>query len=127
MNEMLLNILSGVVSAIVLPLISLIGTYLIKWINSKIKNQEASRLLSEATEIVMNAVRSVTQTYVDTLKANGCFDAASQILALRKAKNIALEQMSVEVRDYIEKNFGDIDSWLTNQIEASINIIKKVK
>ena len=98
MNEMLLNIISVVVSAIVLPLISIGGTQLIKLINSKIKNQEASKLLSDATSIVLNAVRTVTQTYVDTLKANGSFNKDAQLVALNKAKDIALSQMSTDVK-----------------------------
>lgn len=124
MNEMLLNIISVVVSAIVLPLISIGGTQLIKLINSKIKNQEASKLLSDATSIVLNAVRTVTQTYVDTLKANGSFNKDAQLVALNKAKDIALSQMSSDVIDFINANFGDVQLWITNQIEASINLLK---
>ena len=124
MNEMLLNIISVVVSAIVLPLISIGGTQLIKLINSKIKNQEASKLLSDATSIVLNAVRTVTQTYVDTLKANGSFNKDAQLVALNKAKDIALSQMSSDVEEVINANFGDVQLWITNQIEASINLLK---
>lgn len=125
MNELLLNILSVVVSAIVLPLISIGGTYLIKWINSKIKNQEYAKLLSDATNIVLNAVRSVTQTYVDSLKSSGSFGKDAQEVALNKAKEISLSQMSSELKTFVEENFGSVDSWLINQIEASINLIKK--
>ena len=124
MNEMLLNIISVVVSAIVLPLISIGGTQLIKLINSKIKNQEASKLLSDATSIVLNAVRTVTQTYVDTLKANGSFNKDAQLVALNKAKDIALSQMSSDVKDFINVNFGDVQLWITNQIEARLNLLK---
>lgn len=125
MNELLLNILSVVVSAIVLPLISIGGTYLIKWINSKIKNQESAKLLSDAANIVLNAVRSVTQTYVDSLKVSGKFDEASQKLALLKAKDIVLSQMSTELKTFISDNYGNLEFWLSNQIEASINMLKR--
>lgn len=125
MNEILLNILSVVVSAVVLPLISIGGTYLIKWINSKIKNQEYAKLLSDATNIVLNAVRSVSQTYVDSLKSSGSFNKEAQEIALNKAKEIAMAQMGSDLKKFIEENFGSIESWLTNQIEASINLIKK--
>ena len=30
----------------------------------------------------------------------------------------------INVRDFIQKNYGDLTSWITNQIEASINILK---
>ena len=58
-------------------------------------------------------------------KKSGSFDANAQVVALNKAKDIALSQMTKEVKDFITKNFGDIDNWLTIQIESSINLIKK--
>lgn len=124
MNEILINIISVIVTAVVLPLISLAGTKLIKFINSKIKNDEAAKLFTTATTIVLNAVRSVFQTYVESLKAEGKFDQHSQTLALTKAKDVALNQMTDEVKAYISTTFGDLDKWLTTQIEASINLLK---
>ena len=124
MNEILLNILSVVVSAVVLPLISLIGAKLVSFINTKINDEKASKLLSKATEIVTNAVRSVFQTYVEALKKNGTFDKESQISALNQAKTIAISQMTDEVKDYISATYGDLDNWLSTNIEATINTLK---
>lgn len=124
MNEILLNILSVVVSAVVLPLISLIGAKLVAWLSSKTKNEKAAAIIKEANDIVMNAVKCVLQTYVDTLKKEGKFDEASQFLALSKAKEKALEQMSDDTKSFIEKNYGDLDLWLTTSIEASISTLK---
>lgn len=126
MNEILLNILSVVITAVVLPLISLGGTQLIKLINSKIKNDTAAKLLTEATTVVTNAVRCVFQTYVESLKAEGKFDAQSQEIALKKARDIALSQLSETAKEYIKNNFGDINEWVNTQIEASINLLKNI-
>ena len=124
MNEVLLNILSVVVTAVILPLISYAGTRLITYLNSKIKDEKARELLTQATGVVTNAVRAVFQTYVESLKKSGNFGAEAQLEALNKAKDIALSQLSEEVKDYITKNYGDINNWLTTQIEATINLIK---
>ena len=124
MNELLLNILSVVVSAVILPLISLIGAKLVSFINAKISNEKASKLLTSATEIVTSAVRSVFQTYVEALKKAGTFDKDSQLSALNQAKDIALSQMTDDIKEYISKNYGDLDSWLTTQIESTINLLK---
>ncbi len=124
MNEILLNIISVVVTAVIIPLISIGGTQLIKLINKKIQNTEAAKHLTAATNIVLTAVRSVFQTYVETLKAQGKFDAHSQTVALTKAKDIALSQLTENTKAYIKENFGDLDSWLTNQIESTINLLK---
>lgn len=124
MNEILSNILSVVVSAVVLPLISLIGAKLVSFINTKINNEKASKLLEKATEIVTSAVRSVFQTYVEALKKNATFDKESQISALNQAKTIAINQMTDEVKTYISATYGDLDDWLSTNIEATINLLK---
>lgn len=124
MNEIILNIISIVVTAVILPLISYAGARLIAWLNAKIKDENAKQQLTVATDIVMNAVRSVFQTYVETLKKNGTFDKESQKVALIKAKDDALAQMSDEIKYYITKNYGDLETWITTQIESTINILK---
>lgn len=124
MNEIIINIISVVVTSIVLPLISIAGAKLIQFINSKIKNNKAADLLTTATTIVINAVRSVFQTYVEALKKEGSFNKDAQIIALNKAKDIALIQMTDEVKNYLVTTYGSLDSWLDTNIEATINILK---
>ena len=124
MNQILLNVLAAVVTAIVLPLISYIGVGFSTYLNNKIKDETAKRLLNEATQIVLNATRVVFQTYVEALKAEGKFDKDAQLIALNKAKTIVLAELKEDTRSFIEKNYGDLSSWITNQIEASINILK---
>lgn len=124
MNEIILNIISVVVTAIILPLISYAGARLITWLNTKIKDENAKQQLTVATDIVTNAVRSVFQTYVESLKKNGTFDKESQKAALIKAKNDALAQMTDEIKEYITKNYGDLETWIITQIESTINILK---
>jgi len=124
MNEILLNVLSVVVTAIILPLISLAGTKLIGWLSTKIKNEKANNILETATNIVINAVKSVFQTYVDSLKKEGKFDKESQLIALNKAKDVAISQMSEDVKEFIKSNYGSLDAWLNTQIEATIDTLK---
>lgn len=124
MNEIILNIISVVVTAVILPLISYAGARLITWLNTKIKDENAKQQLTVATDIVTNAVRSVFQTYVEALKKNGTFDKESQKAALIKAKNDALEQMTDEIQEYITKNYGDLETWIITQIESTINVLK---
>lgn len=124
MNEILINIISVVVTSIVLPLLSIAGAKLVQLINSKIKNNKAANFLSTVTTIIINAVRSVFQTYVEALKKEDKFDEASQKLALLKARDIALNQMTDDVKNYITSTYGDLDTWINTNIEATINILK---
>lgn len=124
MNELLLNILSVVVTAVILPLISFGGKKLIDYLNEKISNEKTNKLLNTATEIVVSAVRTVLQTYVDALKKEGNFNKDVQLTALTKAKNIAISQMNDELKKFIKENYGNVDNWLITQIETTIIIIK---
>lgn len=124
MNEILLNIISVVVTAVVIPLISLLGTKLYQLINTKISNEKGAKCLTEATDIVLNAVRSVFQTYVESLKKSGSFNKEAQVQALNLAKDIVLAQLSEETKNYITKNYGDLNEWLKTSIEAGINKLK---
>lgn len=124
MNEILLNVLSVVVTAVIIPLISFLGLKLTQWLNTKIKNEKGQAIVQKATEVVLNAVKCVFQTYVEALKKEGKFDANAQKQALIQAKNLALAQLSTDAKDYIVANYGDLTQWLTTQIEASINTLK---
>ncbi len=124
MNELFINIISVVVTVVVIPLITLLGTKLIKWITTKIDDEKSARILSDASTIILNSVKTVFQTYVDALKKNGTFNQSAQEEAMNKAKEIALSQLSSETIKFIEKNYGDAGSWLTVQIEATINTLK---
>ena len=58
------------------------------------------------------------------MKKEGSFNKDAQIIALNKAKDIALTQMTDEVKDYLVTTYGSLDSWLDTNIEATINILK---
>ena len=124
MNEVILNVLTVLVISVILPLISDIGWYLTNWLSSKIGNEKAKNLVSKAQEIVVSAVQAVFQAYVDSLKKEGSFDKKNQLIALNKAKDIALNQMTNEVRQCIIRNYGDLDVWLNTKIEATIDTLK---
>ena len=124
MNEILLNVLSIIVTAVVIPVISFLGYKLSQFLNSKIKDEKARNLLDKANEIVLNAVKVVFQTYVESLKNSGNFNADAQAIALTKAKQIIDSELTEELKKFIKENYGDLSAWITNQIEASIYQLK---
>lgn len=124
-TDLILTILSAVVTAVVIPLITLAGNKLIAWLGTKTKNEKAAAYLATATTIVLNAVKSVMQTYVDSLKKSGSFDATAQAEALQRAKEIVLTQTTDEVKAFITEAYGAFETWVNTQIEASVNTLKK--
>ena len=60
-------------TAAIAALRSYLSERLIVLINQKIQNQKASKALSEAVELVVNAVKATQQEYVDEHKNAGTF------------------------------------------------------
>ena len=124
MNQILLNILAAVTTCIILPLISFLGIKLSQWLSTKIKDEKARKLFTQATEIVTNAVRTTFQTYVESLKNSGSFGKDEQLEALNRAKAIITSELTEELKTFISENYGDLTTWISNQIEASIYKLK---
>ena len=124
MNQILLNILAAVSTCIILPLISFLGIKLSQWLSTKIKDEKAAALFTKAVDIVTNAVRITFQTYVESLKNSGSFGKDEQLIAFEKAKAIITSELTEDLKTFITQNYGDLQTWISNQIEATIYKLK---
>ncbi len=124
MNQILLNILAAVTTCIILPLISFLGIKLSQWLSTKIKDEKAAALFTKAVDIVTNAVRITFQTYVESLKNSGSFGKEEQLIAFEKAKAIIISELTEDLKVFITQNYGDLQTWISNQIEATIYKLK---
>ncbi len=118
------NILFSVLGVALTALVSWGAERLIAFINVKLANTKHAKYLTDAVDIIVGAVKSTYQTYVQTLKDKDVFTAEAQKEALSKAKNIALAQMTSDVKNYITKNFGDVEFWIYNTAESIIYDLK---
>ena len=64
MNDIIINIISVLVTSIVLPTITFLGIKLTSWLNTKIKSEKERALLTGITEAVTRNVASTFQTFV---------------------------------------------------------------
>lgn len=71
-----------------------------------------------------NAVQVTFQTYVESLKNSGSFGKEEQVIAFDKAKAIIATELTDELKAFITQNYGDLQKWITNQIEACIYKLK---
>lgn len=124
MNQILLNILAAVTTCIILPLISFLGIKLSQLLSTKIKDEKAAALFTKAVDIVTNAVRITFQTYVESLKNSGSFGKEEQLIAFEKAKAIITSELTEDLKTFIVQNYGDLQTWISNQIEATIYKLK---
>ena len=124
MNQILLNVLAAVTTCIILPLISFLGIKLSQWLSTRIKDEKAQALFAKAIGIVTNAVQVTFQTYVESLKNSGSFGKEEQAIAFDKAKAIITSELTEELKTFITQNYGDLQKWIANQVEATIYKLK---
>lgn len=124
MPQELVTILWGALGTLVTAFIGWLSTTAIIWLNNKIKDQKLARWSSAIAKIIFDAVQTVQQTFVDEMKKAGKFDAEAAKRAKDKAMAIIKGQLTAELRKYITDNFGDMEEWLMNQIEAVIGQLK---
>ena len=99
--------------------------YLVGLMNQKIKDKKLARWSSELFQIIMGAVQTVFQSFVDTLKKEGKFTKEAAAEAKEKAYAIIMSQLTPELKAYITDNFGDMKEYLMNQIESMIYNLKR--
>lgn len=127
MPQEILNILLSALGVIVTGLVSWGVVVLTNWLNTKIKDKNLAMLLTKATTIVSDAVKTVYQEFVEALKKDGKFDAEAQAQAKEKALAIIKGQLTDEIKTFIENNFGDVQNWLAEKIEAVLYTLKNNK
>ena len=127
MNEALNTIFTAVLT-IAVPVVSGLIIQAVQKvtdaITAKAQSETVTQILAEISEAVKKAVYSTSQTYVDALKASGEFTAAAQQLALQKALDACLNSLSQSAKDYIQSTAGDVNKYLTTQIEAEVKAQK---
>lgn len=115
----------------IIPLLGILTKYLINFltakrdeINSKIDNEIAKKYTNMIYQTIVDCVIATNQTYVDSLKKSGSFDEAAQKEAFNRTMNAVLTILSDDAKDYITETTGDLNTYLTQMIEA---YVKKCK
>lgn len=124
MSQEILNIILSALGVVVMGLASWGVAVLTNWLNTKIKDKNLAMFLTKVTTIITDAVQSIYQEFVEVLKKEGKFDAKAQQEAKEKALQIIKGQLTEEMKTYIESNFGDIEKWVSEKIEAVLYSLK---
>lgn len=124
MTNELFKIILAAISILVSGLASWGVTILTKFLNSKMKDKQAARFGSNILIIVTDAAQNIFQTYVESLKNEGKFTKKAQEDAKKKAIDIAESQLTNELKEYIQDNFGDIRTYLGNKLESVLYSLK---
>lgn len=116
MNDLILTALTTAVL--------IAGGFAAKALNDIAATSVTNKIVKEIIMAVASAVAMVSQTYVDALKKAGSFDEAAQKEAISRALAACLASLSQSAQDYIQREYGDVNAYLTTRIEAEVRAQK---
>lgn len=127
-----LNLLTQIFEVCIIPLLAVLTTYIVKYIQvksaeitEKTDNVIADKYTVMLADTITACVLATNQTYVEALKKQGSFDAEAQKVAFNMTLNAVMEILSEDAKEYLSEAFGDLNSYITSQIEAFVNVNKK--
>lgn len=123
-----LNILQQIFELCIIPLLAIITRSLVIYIStkkdelkSKTNNELAKKYLDLLNDTIANCVIATNQTYVETLKKGNAFTADAQKAAFEKTYQAVIATLSEEAQKYLPEVVGDLQTYITQKIEASVN------
>lgn len=126
-----LNLVSDIFEVCIIPLLGVLTAYLVKYIqvksaeiSGKVDNDLADKYIAMLADTINNCIIATNQTYVEALKKAGAFDAEAQKTAFNMTKNAVLAILSDEAKKYLTNAVGDLNEYITQQIEAAVNVNK---
>ena len=117
----------------IIPLLGVLTMYLVQFIRmksqeitDKTENELADKYIQMLTDTITACVIATNQTYVDSLKKQGKFDAEAQKEAFNLTFNAVMAVLSDEAKHYLASIYGDLTTYITTRIEAEVNVSKIV-
>lgn len=128
-----LPLLYEILEVCIIPLLGILTAYFVKFINiksveiqNKVENDNADKYISMVADTVSACVIATNQTYVEALKKQNAFTAEAQKEAFNLTYNAVMAILTEEAKAYLAEIYGDVAAYITNKIEAEVNISKTV-
>lgn len=116
----------------IIPLLGILTTFFVKWVNAKIKQMTQSsdnalqkKYLEMLNETITNCVIATTQTYVESLKKQGSFDTEAQKEAFTMTYEAVLGLLTDDATKYLTEAIGDLNLYIKQKIEAEVKLNKE--
>lgn len=125
------NLLYEIFEICLIPLLGIITTYIVKYVNAKTDeiaesqdNELLNKYLYMLDKTITQCVIATNQTYVNELKEMNRFDVFAQKQAFAKTYNEVITILSSEAKVYLENVMGDLTHYITQKIEAEVALQK---
>lgn len=127
------EIINSMLTVLIVPLFGLMAKAIIAYIKremvrleQKIGSEAVNGLLERAADAVESAVIAVNQTFVETLKQQGAFDAAAMEKSFLLAKEKAIVILGEAAKEELGLVIGDLEAWIETKIEVYVNRNKQL-
>ena len=114
-----------------IPLLGVLTTFFVKWVNAKTsqlaetrKNETEKKYIEMLNNTISDCVIATTQTYVDSLKKQGAFNAEAQKAAFTMTYEAIVKLLTDEATKYLNEAIGDLNLYITQKIEAEVKLNK---
>ena len=128
---MTMTLLTQIMEVVVIPLLGILTAYIVKVVNAKLeevsanrKNELEKKYIDMLNDTISDCVIATTQTYVESLKKQGSFDAEAQKKAFNQTYGAVMGILSEEAKKYLNEAIGDLNLYITQKIEAEVKISK---
>ena len=128
-----LPLLYEILQVCVIPLLGVLTAYIVKFINAKsaeiqhnVDNDNADKYIGMVADTISACVIATNQTYVEALKKQNAFTAEAQKEAFQLTYNAVMAILTDDAKEYLAEIYGDVAAYITNKIEAEVNISKIV-
>lgn len=128
-----LPLLYEILQVCIIPLLGVLTAYFVKWVNAKsaeiqnkVDNDTADKYIAMLDDTICACVIATTQTYVDALKKENAFTKEAQQEAFNLTYNAVMSVLTDEAKKYLTNIYGDLTAYITNKIEAEVQINKNI-
>ena len=126
-----LELLYRILEVCLIPILGVLTAFVVKWLKAKeeeilnkVDSDVADKYISMVAQTITDCVIATNQTYVESLKKQGSFDAEAQKVAFQKTLDSVLAVLSEDAKEYLAELYGDATAYLTTRIEAEVNLQK---
>lgn len=125
----ILNTSAQTLVPLVLTALVVTALFYLEKLMKKGKEATDSELVDKYLDMLQNtitdAVLATTQTYVDAMKKQNMFDEEAQKHAFKLSYDAVMKVLTDDAKKYIESAVGDLETYITNKIEATVKLNKQ--
>ena len=126
-----MELLSQIFEVCIIPLLGVLTTFLVRYINAKMKtladttnDEKQKKYIEMLNNTITDCVIAMNQTYVNSLKQQGKFDGEAQKKAFTDVYNKVIAILGQDAIEYLNSAVGDLNEYISSKIEKEVSTNK---